>query len=77
MLNFTQLSIQCFAIDPEHVCGLVLVAAGLLEDLEDIFFLHFIQRQGPFSRVIKHAPIATGPLNRCRKIVRNNLARFG
>ena len=64
MLNFTQLSIQCFAIDPEHVRSLVLVAAGPLEDLEDIFFLHFIQRQGPFSCVIEHAPIATGPLNR-------------
>ena len=62
--DFGELTIQCFTVDTKGVGGLIFVAAGLLEDLEDIFFLHFIQRQSPFSRVVEHAPIATGSLNR-------------
>ena len=53
---FSELTIQRFPVDAKRVGGLVFVAAGLFENLEDIFFFHFIQRQGPFSRVVEYAP---------------------
>ena len=57
--DFSEFTIQCFTVNTKCVGGLVFVFAGLFEDLEDVFFLHFVERQGPLSRVVEHAPIAT------------------
>ena len=75
--DFGEFTIQRFTVDTKGVGGLIFVAAGLFEDLEDVFFLHFIQRQGPFSRVVEHAPIATGPLNRSTGDRQERSFRFG
>ena len=50
--DFCQLPVEGLPIDAQDMCGLILIAARLFENPDDVFLLYLVQRQDALSRFI-------------------------